>query len=143
VVRIFTTGDPEHSHAAQRVASRLGELAPELRLPTVLAELTDLLRTSLLVIASSLNGAVLPLAQGVPVVGLSPAPDLRDFLSTMGLRQYSFDLDESARLAASLAGGPYETMLAEQRRALVGAPVWLARAQIRSTLESVARYVAS
>ena len=140
-IRVFTTGAPEDSHPAQRVVARLGELNPELHLPTGLDQLMELLRTSVLVIASRLHGVVLPLAEGVPVVGFSPVPKLHDFLSTMGLQHYSFDLDDSARLAYSLAGARCETILAEQRRALVSAPVWLARAQIRSTLESVARYV--
>jgi polysaccharide pyruvyl transferase WcaK-like protein len=140
-IRVFTTGAPEDSYAARRVATRLGKLNPELHLPTGLDQLMELLRTSVLVIASRLHGVVLPLAEGVPVVGFSPVPKLHDFLSTMGLEQYSFELDDSARLASWLAGARYEKILAEQRRALVGAPVWLARAQIRSTLESVARYM--
>jgi polysaccharide pyruvyl transferase WcaK-like protein len=139
-IRVFTAGAPEDSDAARRVVARLEKLNPELHVPSELGELIDLLRTSMLVIASSLHGAVLPLAEGVPVVAFSPAPALRDFLSTMGLQRYSFDLDRSAQLAHCLATAPCETILVEQRRALVSAPVWLARAQIRSTLESVARY---
>jgi polysaccharide pyruvyl transferase WcaK-like protein len=138
-LRIFTTGAPEDSDPAQRVAARLDRLNPELHLPAALDELKDAVRTSVLVIASRLHAVVLPLAEGVPVVGLSPAPELRDFLFTMGLERYSFDLNDSAQLAYWLAGVRCETMLVEQRRLLVHAPVWLARAQIRSTLESVAR----
>jgi polysaccharide pyruvyl transferase WcaK-like protein len=139
-IRVFTAGAPEDSDAARRVVARLEKLNPELHVPSDLGQLIDLLHTSVLVIASSLHGAVLPLAEGVPVVAFSPAPGLRDFLSTMGLQRYSFDLDQGAGLAHWLATNPSETILVEQRRALVSAPVWLARAQIRSTLESVARY---
>ena len=138
--RVFTTGAPEDEDAARRVASRLDAVDSELHLPRELDQLTDLLRTSALVIASSVHGAVLPLAEGVPVVGFSPAPTLHDFLSTMGLKEYSFSLADSARLAHWFAEARRDPILAAQRRALVGAPVWLARAQIRSTLESVARY---
>ena len=140
MIRVFTSGAQEDSDAARRVVTRLARLNPELHVPTELGELVDLLRTSVLVIASSLHGAVLPLAEGVPVVAFSPMTGLRDFLSTMGLQRYSFDLAEGARLAHWLSTTPSDTILAEQRRALVSAPVWLARAQIRSTLESVARY---
>ena len=138
--RVFTTGAPDDGAAARRVAARLDAVNAELHLPAELDQLADLLRTSALVIVSSVHAAVLPLAEGVPVVGLSPAPNLRDFLSTMGLEEYSFDMDEGVRLAQWFAGARREKILAAQRRALVGAPVWLARAQIRSTLESVARY---
>lgn len=138
--RVFTTGAPEDDDAARRVAARLDPVNSELHLPCELDQLTDLLRTSALVIAASVHAAVLPLAEGVPVVGFSPAPNLHDFLSTMGLKEYSFNLEDSARLAHWFTGARRETILAAQRRALVGAPVWLARAQIRSTLESVARY---
>jgi polysaccharide pyruvyl transferase WcaK-like protein len=140
-VRVFTTGVPEDSQPAQRVAARLDRLNPELHLPSGLDELLELLHTSALVIASRLHGAVLPVAESVPVVGFCPEPKLTDYLSTMGLQQFCFDLADGARLACWLAGERWERILAEERRALVHAPVWLARAQIRSTLESVARYV--
>jgi polysaccharide pyruvyl transferase WcaK-like protein len=135
-IQIFTTDTADDVVAARRVFARLDGDDVELHVPKSVDELAAVMRDSAIVVASRLHSAILALAQNTPVVGLSPMPKLRDFFSTIGLAQYSFDLAGHGELAHWLTGAEHEAIYAEQRRALVGAPMWLARAQVRKMLES-------
>lgn len=137
-IRIFTTGPAEDARAAERVYARLAARGAELHLPRNLAQLSAVLRTSAAVVATRLHGAVLALAEHTPVVGFSAAPKLRNFFSTLGIRRHFHDLGDAQRLAEWLAEADYEALYAEQRRALVRAPVWAGRARVRDQLESLA-----
>jgi polysaccharide pyruvyl transferase WcaK-like protein len=136
-MRIFTTGLPEDARAAERVFARIGSSDAQLYLPANLGQLTAMLRTSAAVVATRLHAAVLALAELVPVVGFSAAPKLRDFFATLGIRRYFYGLDEGRRLAGWLAAADYDALFTEQRRALMRAPVWAARAKVRGQIESI------
>jgi polysaccharide pyruvyl transferase WcaK-like protein len=137
-IRIFTTGTAEDAIPAQRVFARLAGDGVELHRPHSLDELTMVLRGSAMVIASRLHGAILALAEQAPVIGLSPSPKLRNFLSTMDLGEYSFTVDDGARLIRWLERTDYGSIRTAQRRALLHAPVWPGRMQVREALESIA-----
>ncbi len=137
-IRVFTTGPAEDTHAAERVFARLAARGAELHLPRNLAQLSAMLRTSAAVVATRLHGAVLALAEHTPAVGISTAPKLRNFFSTLGIRRHFHDLGDARRLAEWLAEADYDALYAEQRRALVRAPVWAGRARVRDQLESLA-----
>lgn len=139
-IRIFTTGLPSDEPPAKRVFTRLSGNRVELNFPRSLEELSAILRTSVLVIASRLHGAVLGLAEGAPVVGFSPAPKLANYFSTMGIGPYSFGLGDVARLTRWLRDFRHESVLAGQRQGLERAPVWFARTQVRTALEAVAGF---
>ena len=141
-IRIFTTGTAEDAIVAWRVHSRLQDCGAQLHLPHDLAHLLALLRASSVVVASRLHGAILALAQDVPVVGYSPAPKLRNFLSTLGLAHYCFAPGADPDLERWFADASYSRFCAEQRRALARARVWPARAHVRDTLAALAREVA-
>lgn len=138
-VRIFTTGPAEDTRAAERVFARLEARGAELHFPRNLAQLSAMLRTSAAVVASRLHGAVLALAEHTPVVGFSAAPKLRNFFSTLGIRRHFHDLGDARRLAEWLCEADYDALYAEQRRALVRAPVWAGRARVRDQLDFLAR----
>ena len=135
-VRIFTTGTPDDVLPAQRVFSRLAGGRVELHVPRDLEQLRGVLRNSALVLASRLHGAVLALAENVPVVGFSPAPKLNNFLSTMGLEQYSFGFGDHRDLARCFESADYAALFARQRRLLLQAPMWAGRAMVRRALEA-------
>ena len=136
-IRIFTTGTLHDVVPAQRVFARLGAMGVELRLPRSLDELTGVLRESALVIASRLHGAILGLAAGAPVVGFSSTPKMHNFFSTMGIGPYCFDVDASVQLMNLIGGADQASIFAAQRHALVHAPVWATRAQVRRALGSI------
>ena len=142
-IRIFTTGLPEDAIAAQRVFERFGGHRAELHLPATLEQLESMLAASALVIACRLHGAVLALAGGAATVGFSPAPKVHNYLSTMGLGQYCFDVNEGARLTRAIGNIGHEALVAEQHRSLARAPMWLTRAQLRATLRSLSQHRAS
>jgi len=141
-IRIFTTGTAEDAIVAWRVYSRLQDCGAELHLPHDLAHLLALLRASSVVVASRLHGAILALAQDVPVVGYSPAPKLRNFLSTLGLAHYCFAPGADPDLERWFADASYSRFCAEQRHALARARVWPARARVRDALAALAREAA-
>jgi polysaccharide pyruvyl transferase WcaK-like protein len=138
-IRIFTTGVPADACAAERVFARLEATAAELYLPRNVAQLSSMLRTTAAVVASRLHGAVLPLAEGVPVVGFTPTPKLGNFFSTMGIKRYCHGVGAAAELAEWVADADPEAWFAEQRRALVHSRVWALRAEVRAELASVAQ----
>lgn len=137
-IRIFTTGTVEDARAAERVFARLAARGAELHVPRNLAQLTAVLRTSSVAVATRLHAAVLALAARTPAVGFSPAPKLHYFFSTVGIRRHVHGLGEGQRLAEWLAAADHDALYAEQRRALVRAPVWAGRARVRSQLEALA-----
>ncbi len=137
-IRIFTTGTPEDATPARRVFARLTGDGVELHLPNSLDELTAVLRGSAMVIASRLHGAILSLSEQAPVIGFSPAPKLSNFFSTMDLGEYSFTVEDSARLTRWLERTDYGSILTAQRSALLHAPAWAGRMQVREALVSIA-----
>src|SRR5262245_50152827 len=138
-IRLFTTGTPDDVLPAQRVRTRLGGDRTKLLLPQNLEQLTTALQGSALVVASRLHAAILALAESAPIVGLSPGPKLRKYFSTMDIDQYAFDLSNAERLIGWLGRADYDAILAEQHRALLRAPVWAGRMEVRRALQSVAR----
>lgn len=141
-VRIFTTGTAEDAIVACRVHMRLQDCGAQLHLPHDLSQLLGLLRASSVVMASRLHGAILALTQDVPVFGYSPAPKLRNFLSTLGLAHFCFEPGADRDLEGWLADASYDLVRAEQRRALVRARVWPVRARVREALAALAREAA-
>jgi polysaccharide pyruvyl transferase WcaK-like protein len=139
-IRVFTTGLPDDAPAARRVFARFGGHGAELHLPATLEQLESMLATSALVIASRLHGAVLALAAGAATVGFSPAPKVRNFLSTMGLDQYCFGVYDGAWLTRRVGDAEHETLVREEYRMLARAPMWLTRAQLRAALQSASRH---
>lgn len=135
-VRIFTTGTPDDVLPAQRVFSRLAGGRVELHVPRSLEQLSGVLQASTLVLASRLHGAVLALAENVPIVGFSPAPKLKNFLSTMGLEQYSFSFGDHCNLVRCLESADCAALFARQRHLLLQAPIWAGRAMVRRMLEA-------
>jgi polysaccharide pyruvyl transferase WcaK-like protein len=134
MVRIFTTGTAEDVLPAERVFSRLEGRGVELHVPRSLEQLRGMLHTSAVVLASRLHGAVLALAENVPVIGFSPAPKLRNYLSTMGLAQYSFGTGDRGDLVRCCEIADYQTLFARQRSLLQQAPIWAGRAMVRQAL---------
>jgi len=137
-IRIFTTGTVEDARAARRVFAQIDAVGAELHLPDNLAQLSSLLRTSALAVSTRLHSAVLALAEHTPVVGFSAGPKLRDFLSTLGIGRCAYDVADQPQLADWLAQANFGELYAEQRRALVHAPVWADRARVRRSLELLA-----
>lgn len=135
-VRIFTTGAPDDVLPAQRVFSRLAGGRVELHVPRNLEQLRGMLQASTLVLASRLHGAVLALAENVPILGFSPAPKLKNFLSTIGLEQYSFGTGDRGDLVRCFESADYQTLFARQRNLLRQAPIWAGRAMVRRMLEA-------
>jgi polysaccharide pyruvyl transferase WcaK-like protein len=137
-VRIFTTGPAEDALPAQRVFERLGSHGVELHVPASLEQLSGMLRECALVVASRLHAAILGLAEGAPAVGFCPQPKLRKFFSTVGIGDYSFDLNAGARLIHRLEEAGCAAILAEQRDRVMHAPIWADRMRVRRELGSLA-----
>ena len=135
---IFTTGGAEDARVAKRVQARLEPRGSRLCLPSSLEDLAVLLRTSLVVVATHLHGAILPLADGVPVVGLDVASRLRGFFSTMNMDRYCYEIGSSAQLADWLALVDLGIVMNDQERALTHASVWRARPLVRARVASLA-----
>ncbi|HKA39372.1 MAG TPA: polysaccharide pyruvyl transferase family protein [Burkholderiales bacterium] len=133
-VRIFTTGTAEDALPAQRVFERLGGHGVELHVPSSLGELSGMLRECALVVASRLHAGILGLAEGAPAVGFCPQPKLRRFFSTVGIGDYSFDLNAGARLLHRLDEAGCAAIFAEQRDRVMHAPIWADRKQVRQEL---------
>jgi polysaccharide pyruvyl transferase WcaK-like protein len=141
-VRIFTTGTAEDALPAQRVFERLGGHGVELYVPASLGQLSGMLRECALVVASRLHAGILGLAEGAPAVGFCPQPKLRKFFSTVGIGDYSFDLNASARLLHRLDEAGCAAIFAEQRDRVMHAPIWADRMRVRQELGSLARRAA-
>ena len=141
-VRIFTTGTAEDALPAQRVFERLGSHGVELYVPASLEQLSGMLRECALVVASRLHAGILGLAEGAPAVGFCPQPKLRKFFSTVGIGDYSFDLNASARLIHRLDEAGCAAIFAEQRDRVIHAPVWADRMRVRQELGALARRAA-
>jgi polysaccharide pyruvyl transferase WcaK-like protein len=135
---VFTTGAQGDAEPAQRVRARLAGRDARLLLPRSLGQLSDMMESSALVVASRLHGAILALNAGALVVGLSPAPKLQNFFSTVGIGDFSFDLDGAARLASVSDIAEHAVALERQRAALSGAPVWACREMIRRQFKAAA-----
>lgn len=130
-VTIFTTGALGDTVPAQRVCSRLAGSKAELLFPRNLDQLSGMLGSSVLVVASRLHGAILALAAGALVVGFSPTPKLQNFFATIGIGDYSFSPDDGAQFVHTLDSAGYEVVLEGQRAALACAPVWACKEDIR------------
>jgi polysaccharide pyruvyl transferase WcaK-like protein len=141
-VRIFTTGTAEDALPAQRVFERLGSHGVELYVPASLEQLSGMLRECALVVASRLHAGILGLAEGAPAVGFCPQPKLRKFFSTVGIGDYSFDLNASARLIHRLDEAGCAAIFAEQRDRVMHAPIWADRMRVRQELGALARRAA-
>lgn len=141
-VRIFTTGPAEDALPAQRVFERLGGNGIELHVPASLEQLSGMLRECALVVASRLHAGILGLAEGAPAVGFCPQPKLRKFFSTVGIGDYSFDLNAGARLIHRLEEAGCAAILAEQRDRVMHAPIWADRTRVRRELGSIAERAA-
>jgi polysaccharide pyruvyl transferase WcaK-like protein len=137
-VRIFTTGTAEDALPAQRVFERLGGEGVELYVPSSFEQLSGMLRECALVVASRLHAGILGLAEGAPAVGFCPQPKLRRFFSTVGIEDYSFDLNAGARLLHRLDEAGCAAIFAEQRDRVMHAPIWADRKRVRLELGSLA-----
>jgi polysaccharide pyruvyl transferase WcaK-like protein len=98
-----------------------------------------MLRTTGIVVATRLHGAVLPLAEGVPAVGFAVSPKLPNFFSTMGIGRYCLGPDAWPGIADWLAEADHATVFAEQRQALARSCVWTGKAGVRKQLALLAR----
>lgn len=137
-VRIFTTGTAEDALPAQRVFERLGGHGVELYVPSSLEQLSGMLRECALVVASRLHAGILGLAEGAPAVGFCPQPKLRKFFSTVGIGDYSFDLNAGARLLHRLDEAGCAAIFAEQRDRVMHAPIWADQMRVRQEIGSLA-----
>ncbi|HXV11238.1 MAG TPA: polysaccharide pyruvyl transferase family protein [Burkholderiales bacterium] len=133
-LRIFTTGPGDDAVVARRVHARLESCGAALCLPENLAELSALMQRSGIVLAARLHGAILALANGIPVIGLSPAPKLHNFLSTMGIGRHCYELYELHDLLEWFDATDNEAIAVEQRRALAESRVWGVQEQVRRQL---------
>lgn len=140
-VRLFTTGTPEDARAAGRVFASVEAPGVELYLPENLAQLSAMLRASAVAVSTRLHAAILALAEKTPTVGFSAGPKVRNFFSTLGIQRCAYDVDGAPRLVDWLSTADYEALYAEQRRVLVHAPVWGARARVRRSLQLLADVV--
>lgn len=138
VIKLFTTGIPEDARAAERVTARLSAHRITLHLPHDLAQLSSMLETSALVVATRLHAAILSLAESVPVVGIAASAKLGNFFSTVGIGRYCYGFESVPQLAEWLAHADYEALFSEQRRAIVHSPVWSSRMEIEDELVSLA-----
>jgi len=136
-VVVFTTGTAQDAAPAQRVSQRLAQRA-RLLLPAGIDELSALLRSSELVLASRLHAAILALSQGAAVIGFSRSTKLQEFLDTHGLAEYGGDVDTLERTAAFMARREFQALRRVQRETVLHAPVWAARRKLRGVLESAA-----
>lgn len=137
-VRIFTTGVAQDVVAAQRVFARIAGPRVELCFPEHLEQLLDLLRKSDWVIASRLHAAILGLAEGLPVIGLSATPKLRYHFETLGLQEFSPALKHALRLAPLTAPSRWEQVLSAQREAMRRSAAWAGREEVRHHLLALA-----
>jgi polysaccharide pyruvyl transferase WcaK-like protein len=135
---IFTTGLAEDARVAQRVHARLEAGGGRLCLPASLDQLSALLNTACVVVATRLHGAILPLAGGVPVVGLGVSPKLRNFFSTMNIGRYCYEAGSSAQLADWLALVDLGVVAQDQKRELSHSAVWKVRADMQARIASFA-----
>lgn len=133
-VRIFTTGLPEDAVAARRVYLRLAAVCPQLSLPATTEQLSALIGSASVVVATRLHGAILALAGNAPVLGLAVAPKLSSFFSTMGIPGECHGLHDVRALAERLSYDDFEQLLSRQRRDLAQAPVWRERDRLRERL---------
>lgn len=135
-LELFTTGVPEDAVAARRVLGRLTTRRASLFVPRSVQELGIVLRGSGLVVAARLHAAVLALAAHTPVIGYSPRPKLAEFFDTIGLSAYA--VGPGAPGVQALLESGHASLWEEQRAALLRAPVWARRAQVREDMARAA-----
>jgi polysaccharide pyruvyl transferase WcaK-like protein len=137
---VFTTGTAQDAAPAQRVAQRLAGRNTRLLLPVGLDELTALLRSSELVVATRLHAAILGLAQGAAVIGFSRSTKLQEFLDDAGLAEYCIGggADSLGSAAALIARGDFDPLRRAQRESVLRSPAWATRRALRGVLESAA-----
>lgn len=138
-IRIFTTGTTDDAVPARRVFARLPRHRTTLHLPATLDELTGIYQESALVLASRLHAAILAVAERKPVIGFSPAPKIRNFFDTMGIKRFCIGLEDSHRLEYLLGYGNRGDMVADQRKEIVRAPTWAGQQEVRMVLDSLER----
>lgn len=134
---IFTTGNKEDSVIANRVYSSLRSTKNvKLFQSGSLKGLRDLLSASEVVIASRLHAAILAIAEKTPVIGLSAAPKVRNFLITLNLERFCFGLGEE--INQPILGMLREKHpLTEQLHFIKSSAGWKIQSEI---LETIKRY---
>jgi polysaccharide pyruvyl transferase WcaK-like protein len=137
-VRIFTTGTPDDTGPARRVFGRLASDRVELDIPHSLEGLSRLLGDSALVISTRLHAAALALAEGAPVVSVTPMTKAHNFFATLGLADFSFDLESTDLLIDRINGGGCAVIGAKQRDSMARSAIWATRAQIQNQVRSLA-----
>jgi len=135
---VFTTGLEEDARAARRVHALLEPCGALLYLPASLDQLSMLLSTACVVVATRLHAAVIPLAGRLPVAGLSASPRLHDFFATMNIGRYCYEPGSVRQLADWLALVNLQVVAGDQQRALSRSAVWETRARARTQIASLA-----
>ncbi|MBD2664225.1 putative polysaccharide pyruvyl transferase [Richelia sinica FACHB-800] len=94
-VKLFTTGDIGDIARAKIILEQLPSKNVTFHLFANLEQLRNCLSSSYAVIATRLHSAILALAEGVPVIGLSVDTKINRFFSSLGISSYSLSaLDE-------------------------------------------------
>ena len=96
---IFTTGNAHDTAPAKRVVKALAEFGPEVFFPASLQQLRTFIQARYAVVATRLHAAIIALAEGVPAIGFSSTPKIGNFFSTLGMRNYGFQLADNAAIA--------------------------------------------
>lgn len=89
-IALFTTGATQDDYPAMRVYQQLSSVGATIHRPDSLDELRTLVSECEIVLATRLHAAIIALAVGRPVIGISPTPTLENFLTTFGLERFSF-----------------------------------------------------
>jgi polysaccharide pyruvyl transferase WcaK-like protein len=92
-IALFTTGTPQDLGPLQRVQQRLAASGSTTTIhPRHLDELENVLDESEIVVATRLHAAIISLARGRPVIGLSPTPKIGNLFESIGLARFFFQI---------------------------------------------------